>query len=121
MNDVDSFGSFMNSFLITLRDEYPKMASVVFPLMSSVTAQILDIGRVSSRLLTTGLCRTHMRSQVENARQLFTEAMYLRTLNECSSMNIPIKHPARWHKSLWKEPMNFPVCRPYVMPRLSFF
>ncbi|KAF8805003.1 tubulin nucleotide-binding domain-like protein [Phlegmacium glaucopus] len=86
MNDVDAFGSFMNSFVIALRDEYPKMTSVVFPLMSTGT---LDI------------------HNAQNTRQLFNEAMYLRTLNECSSMNIPIKHPARWDKSLWNEPLNF--------------
>jgi len=48
-----------------------------------------------------------MLRQAQKTGQLFNEAMYLRTLNECSSMNIPIKHPARWDKSLWREPLNF--------------
>lgn len=89
MNDVDAFGSFMNSFVITLQDEYPKTTSIVFPLMSDGTSLNLD------------------NCDVQNTRQLFDEAMYLRTLNECSSMNIPIKHPTRWDKN-WREPLNFP-------------
>lgn len=89
MNDIDAFGSFMDSFVFALRDEYPKMTSVVFPLMSYNAPQTLDI------------------YDAQKTRQVLNEAMYLRTLNECSSMNIPIKHPARWDKSLWREPLNF--------------
>jgi hypothetical protein len=43
MNDVDAFGSLMDSFVLSLRDEYPKMTSVVFPMMSNNASQTLDI------------------------------------------------------------------------------
>ena len=107
MNDVDAFGSFMNAFVITLRDEYPKLASVTFPVMSNSTSQALD---VRSQDFHSESYFTHMLHQAQKTGQLFNEAMYLRTLNEYSSMNIPIKHPARWDKSLWGEPLNFSVC-----------
>lgn len=46
MNDVDVFGSFMSSFVVTLRDEYPKMTSMVFPLMLNGISQTLDASNV---------------------------------------------------------------------------
>ena len=49
MNDVDGFGSFMNAFIVTLRDEYPKLGSVIFPVMSNSTSQTLDIYDVRSQ------------------------------------------------------------------------
>jgi len=49
MNDVDAFGSFMNAFIVTLRDEYPKLSSVIFPVMSNSTSQTLDIYDVRSQ------------------------------------------------------------------------
>ena len=49
MNDIDAFGSFMNAFVVTLRDEYPKLTSVMFPVMSNNTSQTLDIYDVRSQ------------------------------------------------------------------------
>ena len=49
MNDVDALGSFMNAFVVTLRDEYPKLVSVIFPVMSDSTVQTLDIYYVRSQ------------------------------------------------------------------------
>jgi hypothetical protein len=49
MNDVDAFGSFMSAFVVTLRDEYPKLTSVIFPLMSNNTSQTVDIYDVRSQ------------------------------------------------------------------------
>ena len=49
MNDVDAFGSFMDPFVSALRDEYPKMTSVVFPMMSNNVPQTLDIYDVRSQ------------------------------------------------------------------------
>ena len=50
MNDVGAFGSFMNAFLVTLRDEYPKLTSVISPVMSNSTSQTLDIYNVRSEI-----------------------------------------------------------------------
>ena len=74
MNDVDSFGSFMNSFLIPLREEYPKISSIVFPLMSSGTAQNLDIGHVRSltfhhRSLPDSCCLRYKTRDSSSTRQ----------------------------------------------------
>ena len=47
---------FMNAFVVTLRDESPKLASVIFPVMSDSTVQTLDIYDVrSQRLLIANL------------------------------------------------------------------
>ena len=67
MNDVDTFGSFMNAFVVTLRDEYPKSTSVVFPLMSNCPSHTLDIYDVRSHeFLYRILFHSHASSGTEN-------------------------------------------------------
>jgi len=47
MNDTDTFGSFLSSFLASFRDEYPKLPSLVFPLMAGMVSQTPDFDDVS--------------------------------------------------------------------------
>jgi hypothetical protein len=70
MNDVDAFGSFMNAFVVALRDEYPKLTSVIFPVMSNSTSQTLDIYDVRSQLLTAKRIHSHAASGTENGTAL---------------------------------------------------
>ena len=71
MNDVDAFGSFMNAFVVTLRDEYPKLTSVTFPVMSYSTSQTLDIYDVRSQdFLERILFYSHALSGTENRTAL---------------------------------------------------
>ena len=71
MNDVDAFGSFMDAFIVTLRDEYPKLTSVTFPVMSNSTSQTLDIYDVRSQdFLWRILFHSQIASGTENGTAL---------------------------------------------------
>ncbi|KAJ3509360.1 hypothetical protein NLJ89_g5262 [Agrocybe chaxingu] len=78
MNDTDTFGSYMESFFVSFRDEYLKLPSLSFPLGVGGISKAPDV------------------DDAESTRRFLNEALYLRTLNEFSSMNIPIKDPASW-------------------------
>lgn len=78
MNDTDTFGSFLSSFLSSFRDEYLKLPSLVFPLMAGVVSQNPDC------------------DDTPNLRRFINEALYLRTLNEFSTLNVPIQPPSSW-------------------------
>ncbi|KAF8890836.1 tubulin domain-containing protein [Gymnopilus junonius] len=90
MNDTDTFGGFMSSFLAYFRDEYQKLPSFTFPLLSGALSSKYDW------------------DEVKRAKRIVNEALYLRTLNELSSLNIPMEHPALWPGSVWASPLNFP-------------
>ncbi|KAF8957165.1 mtDNA inheritance protein Dml1 [Flammula alnicola] len=90
MNDTDTFGSFMGSFLASLRDEYLKLPSFTFPVISGVASHNPD------------------GDDTKTTRKLINEAFYLRTLNEFSSMNIPIQEPTSWPISLWNDSLGYP-------------
>ncbi|KDR78071.1 hypothetical protein GALMADRAFT_245054 [Galerina marginata CBS 339.88] len=91
MNDTETFGGFMSSFLASFRDEYHKLPSFTFPVLSGAMSSNSD------------------NDETKNARQLVNEALYLRTLNEFSSINIPILEPRLWPRSVWGGPLNFPL------------
>jgi len=50
MNDTASFGSFISSFLISFHDEYLKLPSLIFPLLSDVVPRHIDVDDVSGPL-----------------------------------------------------------------------
>ena len=52
MNDTDTFGAFMGTFLLSFRDEYSKLPSFAFPLMSGASSPNFG-GDDVSRLPTT--------------------------------------------------------------------
>ncbi|PPQ91103.1 hypothetical protein CVT25_013141 [Psilocybe cyanescens] len=103
LNDTDTFGSFMGSFFASFRDEYLKLPSFSFPILSG---PISDRDEVSILLAYCNILIN--RFQTERTRKLVNEAMYLRTLNEFSSMNVPIEDPKLWPNSVWGAPLNFP-------------
>ena len=87
MNDVDAFGSFTSSFVITLRDEYPKMTSIVFPLMSNGASRTRDIPNVRSldfsQQVFTGLTCCCFRYRTRDS--------YL--MRQCICARLTIAHP----------------------------
>ncbi|KAF9481069.1 tubulin nucleotide-binding domain-like protein [Pholiota conissans] len=88
INDTDSFGSFMASFLASFRDEYLKLPSICIPVIS---------GAISEH--SSGY-------DAKTTKKLINEAFYLRTLNELSSMNIPIQEPTSWPKE-WSDSLGY--------------
>lgn len=46
MNDTESFGGFINSFLTSFRDEFAKLSCLVVPLLSDAATRHIDIDDV---------------------------------------------------------------------------
>jgi hypothetical protein len=108
MNDTDTFGSFLSSFLASFRDEYLKLPSLVFPLMAGVVSQSPDCDDVSLIDLIPLLLLTLHTIQTASLRCFINDALYLRTLNEFSTVNVPVQPPSAWC-NLLKDSLKFPV------------
>ncbi|KAF9555209.1 tubulin nucleotide-binding domain-like protein [Agrocybe pediades] len=88
INDTNTFGSFMSSFFESFRDEYRKLPSFAFPVLSGAATPKYDGG------------------QSQRTKQIVNEALYLRTLDEFSSMNILIQEPELRSSTGWSRTMN---------------
>ncbi|KAJ6565727.1 Misato segment II tubulin-like domain-containing protein [Mycena sp. CBHHK59/15] len=82
MHDTSTFGSFMNSFLTSLHDEFLKLPLLAWPLLSN-----------------PGLSFVNTDAQRET-RKIVNDALVLRSLAELSSISIPIQSPTSWPDEL---------------------
>lgn len=55
MNDTSTFGSFTHSFLTRFRDEFVKLPSFSFPILSGVDPRVADVDDVSCIILFKGI------------------------------------------------------------------
>jgi hypothetical protein len=127
MNDTASFGSFVNSLLVSLRDEYVKLPSLNFPFMSDAVPRHIEIDDVRADRLQ--LRAILMLFQVSGTRKVINDAQYLRSLSDLSSMSIPIQSPSTWIKNSWTSHLNvdvggftsYNICSPratsFLLPR----
>lgn len=44
-----------------------------------------------------------------DTRKVLNEALYLRTLNDLSTLNVPIGEPGHWSSLPWEPPLGWPV------------
>ncbi|KAJ7162919.1 mtDNA inheritance protein Dml1 [Mycena filopes] len=79
MHDTSTFGSFMNSLLTTLRDDFGKLPLVSLPLLSDATPSF-----------------NSMEDPRRRARKLINDALTLRGLSELSSISAPVQSPTTW-------------------------
>ncbi|KAF9039839.1 tubulin domain-containing protein [Panaeolus papilionaceus] len=86
-SDSDTFGAFMSSFFVSFRDEYLKIPTFTFAMLPGAI------------LSTTNV-------KEDEIRKVINEALYLRSLNEFSTMNIPIQAPQEWSQSAWNNFIN---------------
>ncbi|PFH48792.1 hypothetical protein AMATHDRAFT_64624 [Amanita thiersii Skay4041] len=88
VNDVDTFGGFTNALLTAFRDEFSKMPTLTIPLLSSALP-------------------TWTGTNTQATTMIINEALYLRSLSEISSMNLPILDPSYWQSDQWSHLVNF--------------
>ncbi|PPQ72434.1 hypothetical protein CVT24_003129 [Panaeolus cyanescens] len=81
-SDSDTFGGFMDAFFVSFRDEYLKIPTFTFALLPGV---ILSTPNVKE----------------DDTRKIINEALYFRSLNEFSSMSIPVQGPQEWPHTAW--------------------
>ncbi|CAK5270363.1 unnamed protein product [Mycena citricolor] len=77
MHDTASFGSFVNSLMLSLRDEFTKLPMITLPLLSDAVPQI----------------SLEDKSAV---RKAVNDAFVLRSLSELSSMTVALQSPTTW-------------------------
>jgi len=77
-HDIPTFGGFVDSFLVSFRDEFPKLSILAFPLLSDALSSSLDLDDHRGR------------------RKALNDALCLRSLNELVEMNVPIQSPLTW-------------------------
>ncbi|KAJ8482568.1 hypothetical protein ONZ51_g5273 [Trametes cubensis] len=94
-SDCGTFGGFTDAFLTVFRDEYPKMPSLAFPLLSNASNL-----RVSA-------------DEEANAMKLINDALCIRSLETLSTINVPLQHPSTWHRGKWLEDLNIDFQNPY--------
>ncbi|KAF8225980.1 tubulin nucleotide-binding domain-like protein [Tricholoma matsutake] len=85
MNDTSSFGGFINSFIVALRDESVKLPCLVFPLLSDAVSRHNDV------------------HDNKSMRKIINDALYLRSLHELVSMSVPIQAPFVWPSAAWNQ------------------
>ncbi|KAJ7505868.1 Misato segment II tubulin-like domain-containing protein [Mycena galericulata] len=77
IHDTSTFGSFINSFLTSVRDDLGKLPLLAWPLLSNAApVNTVDNGR--------------------GTRKVINDALVLRGLSELSSLSIPIQSPTTW-------------------------
>ncbi|KAJ7268065.1 Misato segment II tubulin-like domain-containing protein [Mycena rebaudengoi] len=75
MHDTSTFGSFVDSFLTSLRDNFLKLPVLAWPLLSDAVVIMHNGPRM---------------------RTIVNDALVLRSLGELSSMSLPIQSPTSW-------------------------
>ncbi|KAI9068825.1 tubulin nucleotide-binding domain-like protein [Trametes sanguinea] len=94
-SDCDTFGGFTDAFFAAFRDEYPKLPSLTFPLLSN-----------ASNLPVTA-------EEEQLAAKLINDALCMRSLEAVSTINVPLQHPSTWKRTEWLDGLNIDLRSPY--------
>ncbi|KAI1790586.1 tubulin nucleotide-binding domain-like protein [Ganoderma leucocontextum] len=94
MSDCVTFGGFTDAFLTAFRDEFPKLPSLAFPFLSEA----------SNALVT---------AEEPEAAKAINDALCLRSLENLTTLNVPIQHPATWSRGNWLDNLSLDLRSPY--------
>ncbi|OSD03670.1 tubulin nucleotide-binding domain-like protein [Trametes coccinea BRFM310] len=94
-SDCNTFGGFTDAFFAAFRDEYPKLPSLTFPLLSN-----------ASNLPVTA-------EEEQNAAKLINDALCMRSLEAVSTINVPLQHPSTWKRAEWLDGLNIDLRSSY--------
>ncbi|KAF8990150.1 mtDNA inheritance protein Dml1 [Cyathus striatus] len=83
INDANTFGSFISTFLTSFRDELLKLPSLVFPLLSSSIPGQIDV------------------DDYQGTKNVINDSLHLRSLYDLSAMTIPVQAPSHWSRHVW--------------------
>ncbi|KAI0002430.1 Misato segment II tubulin-like domain-containing protein [Russula compacta] len=86
--DNASFGSFVNSFLTAFRDEFPKLPTLMFAVLSDAVPGDLDV------------------DDLQGTRKALNDALCLHGLNEFSTMTVPLQTPSHWRPGPWTDELT---------------
>ncbi|PCH42910.1 tubulin nucleotide-binding domain-like protein [Wolfiporia cocos MD-104 SS10] len=83
LNETATFGGFIDAFLTSFRDEFPKLACLSFPLLSNSAPRKTDADDDLS------------------LRRTINDALCLRSLDTLASMSVPLQTPSLWAPGPW--------------------
>ncbi|KAI0632877.1 tubulin domain-containing protein [Trametes polyzona] len=95
LSDCATFGGFTDAFLTAFRDEYPKMPSLAFPLLS-------DASNVT----------VHAEEE-QNAMKALNDALCIRSLETTSTISVPVQHPSSWQRGSWLDGLAIDLSSQY--------
>lgn len=95
INDAASFGSFIDSFISDFRDDFVKLPVVNFIVLSEPKTDEIDFDDVSL-LCYPHFCHAHGPIQPLRIRKAVNDAMCIRSMNDTSTLNVPILPPRFW-------------------------
>lgn len=101
MNDTASFGSFTHAFFSRFRDEFTKLPSLSFPILS---------GYLPGRFDT---------DDARGMKKALNDALVLQGLSELSTLTVPLQPPASWSNGEWMDGLNMNVCEGIPSPLLQ--
>ncbi|KAL6308792.1 Misato segment II tubulin-like domain-containing protein [Sparassis latifolia] len=88
MHDTATFGGFTDSLLTVIRDDFPKLPCLAFPLLSGATPGSFDVEDALS------------------FRRAINDALCLRSLDSLSTLTVPIQSPSTWAPGDWLGGIN---------------
>ncbi|KAI0651282.1 tubulin nucleotide-binding domain-like protein [Trametes meyenii] len=94
-SDCNTFGGFTDAFITAFRDEYPKLPSLAFQLLSD-----------ASNIPVTA-------DEERNATKAINDALCLRSSEALSTISVPVQHPSTWRRGEWLDGLNMDLRSPY--------
>ncbi|KAI0668848.1 tubulin nucleotide-binding domain-like protein [Trametes maxima] len=95
VNDCTTFGGFTDAFITAFRDEYPKLPSLAFPLLSDASNTPVSA------------------DEERNVMKAINDALCLRNLEALSTINVPVQFPSTWRRGEWLDGLNVDLTSPY--------
>ncbi|KAI0830163.1 tubulin nucleotide-binding domain-like protein [Trametes gibbosa] len=95
LTDCGSFGGFTDAFLIALRDEYSKLPSLAFPMLSGASNVPVHV------------------DEEQNVTKALNDALCIQSLDSLSTINVPLQHPSTWPRGKWLEGLNIDLHSQY--------
>ncbi|KAH9922329.1 tubulin nucleotide-binding domain-like protein [Epithele typhae] len=88
LSDSVTFGGFTDAFLTAFRDDFPKLPSLAFPILSPASFGSVDV------------------DQQDEAMKALNDALVLKGLEDLSTMNAPLQAPTTWRFGAWSDDLN---------------
>lgn len=85
MEDTTTFGSFIDSFLTSFRDEFSKLSVLNFSFLSNCIPGHIQVDDTRGR------------------RKALNDALFLRSMNGLGVFSVPIQSPSTWPRPLTQE------------------
>lgn len=111
MSDCVTFGGFTDAFLTAFRDEFPKLPSLAFSFLSNASNVPVTAEEVwqAKHVKHLALTPSYDHSLQPGAAKAINDALCLLSLENLSTLNVPIQHPSTWKQGGLLENLSLDV------------